>query len=405
MTSEFPIWGETLGYERGYPHSRQPPECSEEGVLIPTTEGYDYQMIGRREAHATSTSQLSPTGQVELEDSQLSSAWQVELELEDSFHFHPMTLLPSTNENEMESPYYHAQTPWAWTDSTSDQPEAAMLTSQTDRSLYAGAYNQRRHNHRLGNLEWEEHDQLVENTRRLSDEVVLHANFNSSPVHPSDLINVALLSEYPAAKVALTHDDVWCDLLRNNFPKLNAASLMSIARSYTIIDEYGINAMCLFKAYLSHCNRLLDCVTLEKVIRTSATSMPTDRQMVKKELSDSVSLDNTSTYRVRQVQSGVRDIPPRFLPSGGGGGETQTDHLMDSGLSCQRLYNYVGRRRLGNLEWEEHDQPVENYRHLWTATVRVDGTTYGKGQGPTKAVAREIAASRALEMLDARYGS
>ncbi|KIL65355.1 hypothetical protein M378DRAFT_538964 [Amanita muscaria Koide BX008] len=222
-------------------------------------------MIRRREEHAMSTSQLSPTGQIEFED---------------SFHFPSMTLLPSTNGNEMELLYYLAQTPWAWTDSTSDQP--AMLTSQTDRSLYAGAYNQRRHNHRLGNLEWEEHDQLVENTRRLSDEVVLHANFNSSPVHPSDLINVALLSEYPAAKVALTHDDVWCDLLRNNFPILNTASLRSIARSYTIIDEYGINAMCLFKAYLSHCNRLLDCVTLEN---TSVTSVSTDQQM-KKELSD-----------------------------------------------------------------------------------------------------------------------
>ncbi|KIL60820.1 hypothetical protein M378DRAFT_167637 [Amanita muscaria Koide BX008] len=47
------------------------------------------------------------------------------------------------------------------------------------------------------------------------EEVVLHPNFNSSLVHPSDLINTALLSQNPAAKVALTHDDVWCNLLRD----------------------------------------------------------------------------------------------------------------------------------------------------------------------------------------------
>ncbi|KIL63053.1 hypothetical protein M378DRAFT_732563 [Amanita muscaria Koide BX008] len=72
-----------------------------------------------------------------------------------------------------------------------------------------------------------------------SDEVVLHANFNSSPVHPSDLINAALLSQNPGAKVSLTHDNVWCDLLRDSFPKLNYATLINIARTYTIIvDEY-----------------------------------------------------------------------------------------------------------------------------------------------------------------------
>ncbi|KAM6502909.1 hypothetical protein JOM56_002886 [Amanita muscaria] len=52
-------------------------------------------------------------------------------------------------------------------------------------------------------------------TVMMSDEVILHANFNSSPVHPSDLINNKLLSQNPDAKVALTHDDVWCDILRD----------------------------------------------------------------------------------------------------------------------------------------------------------------------------------------------
>ncbi|KIL62142.1 hypothetical protein M378DRAFT_166125 [Amanita muscaria Koide BX008] len=84
-------------------------------------------------------------------------------------------------------------------------------------------------------------------TRTTSDEeVVLHPNFNSSLVHPSDLINAALLSQNPAAQVALTHDDVWCNLLRDNFPKLNYATLINVARSYTHTIEY-------------------DCVFLEKI--------------------------------------------------------------------------------------------------------------------------------------------
>ncbi|KIL64990.1 hypothetical protein M378DRAFT_554754 [Amanita muscaria Koide BX008] len=77
------------------------------------------------------------------------------------------------------------------------------------------------------------------------EEVVLHPNFNSSLVHPLDLVNAALLSQNPGAKVALTHDDVWCNLLRDNFPKLNYTILTDVARSYTNTIEY-------------------DCVSLEK---------------------------------------------------------------------------------------------------------------------------------------------
>ncbi|KAM6499200.1 hypothetical protein JOM56_004708 [Amanita muscaria] len=81
---------------------------------------------------------------------------------------------------------------------------------------------------------------IMTSTVKKSDEVVLHANFNSSPVHPSDFINAELLHQYPNAKVAITHDDVWCDLLRTNFPNLDYRILEKVARSYTImIDEYG----------------------------------------------------------------------------------------------------------------------------------------------------------------------
>ncbi|KAM6499196.1 hypothetical protein JOM56_004704 [Amanita muscaria] len=48
-----------------------------------------------------------------------------------------------------------------------------------------------------------------------SDKAPLTANVNPSLAHPSDLINAELLTQNPDAKVALTHDDVWCDLLRD----------------------------------------------------------------------------------------------------------------------------------------------------------------------------------------------
>lgn len=68
-SGHFPIWDETLGYERGLPHFRQPPAFSELGVLIPTAGGYAYRPLHRRVAlPMPASSQLSPTEQVEVED-------------------------------------------------------------------------------------------------------------------------------------------------------------------------------------------------------------------------------------------------------------------------------------------------------------------------------------------------
>ncbi|KIL59773.1 hypothetical protein M378DRAFT_168912 [Amanita muscaria Koide BX008] len=66
----------------------------------------------------------------------------------------------------------------------------------------------------------------------------------------------------------------------------------------------------------------------------------------------------------------------------------------------QELHNYVGRLRLGDLKWEDVDKRIENNRHLWTSIVEINGTTYGKGQGPTKTEARDNAAQQALKALD-----
>ncbi|KAM6496215.1 hypothetical protein JOM56_008921 [Amanita muscaria] len=100
----FPIWHETLGYERGLPIFRQPPTFSEEGVLAQTAGEYSYQLIRMRVAPpipASSQLSLSLTGQVELEDNSPPS-----------FH----------NEYEMESyPAPCQQTPGPSAQSTSSQ--------------------------------------------------------------------------------------------------------------------------------------------------------------------------------------------------------------------------------------------------------------------------------------------
>ncbi|KIL64640.1 hypothetical protein M378DRAFT_582422 [Amanita muscaria Koide BX008] len=48
-----------------------------------------------------------------------------------------------------------------------------------------------------------------------AERVIIQADFNVSPLHPSDLINAVLLSQEPGAKVALTHDDDWWNLLHD----------------------------------------------------------------------------------------------------------------------------------------------------------------------------------------------
>ncbi|KAM6499185.1 hypothetical protein JOM56_004693 [Amanita muscaria] len=68
-----------------------------------------------------------------------------------------------------------------------------------------------------------------------AERVIIQADFNASPLHPSDLVNAALLRQEPDAKIALTHDDDWWDLLRDY------EDLGKIASSYaSVIDEYAL---------------------------------------------------------------------------------------------------------------------------------------------------------------------
>ncbi|KAM6493117.1 hypothetical protein JOM56_011251 [Amanita muscaria] len=68
-----------------------------------------------------------------------------------------------------------------------------------------------------------------------AERVIIQADFNVSPLHPSDLINAVLLSQEPGAKVALTQDDDWWNLLHDY------EDLTRLASSYTsAIDEYGV---------------------------------------------------------------------------------------------------------------------------------------------------------------------
>ncbi|KIL70458.1 hypothetical protein M378DRAFT_7294 [Amanita muscaria Koide BX008] len=115
----FPIWDETLGYERGLPHFRQPPAFSELGVLIPTAGGYAYQPLHSRvELPMPASSQLSPTGQVEVEDN--SSA-----------------LMTLPLEHEIGDPSYLALwEPTAWASAQSNSSGEVWYPPSAEGSLY-----------------------------------------------------------------------------------------------------------------------------------------------------------------------------------------------------------------------------------------------------------------------------
>ncbi|KAM6499202.1 hypothetical protein JOM56_004710 [Amanita muscaria] len=77
---------------------------------------------------------------------------------------------------------------------------------------------------------------VLTTSSQMAERVIIQADFNASPLHPSDLVNAALLSQEPDAKIALTHDDDWWDLLQDY------EDLGKIAPSYTtsVIDEYAL---------------------------------------------------------------------------------------------------------------------------------------------------------------------
>ncbi|KAM6497425.1 hypothetical protein JOM56_007898 [Amanita muscaria] len=75
-----------------------------------------------------------------------------------------------------------------------------------------------------------------------SARVILYEYSKTSPAHPSDLINAILLCQKPKAKVALTHDDDWCDLLQyQQHSKIHdSEALTKFGLPYTSnVDEYG----------------------------------------------------------------------------------------------------------------------------------------------------------------------
>ncbi|KAM6502878.1 hypothetical protein JOM56_002855 [Amanita muscaria] len=65
----------------------------------------------------------------------------------------------------------------------------------------------------------------------------------------------------------------------------------------------------------------------------------------------------------------------------------------------QWLYNYVGSYHLGELTYEDRDQPGPNVTHNWTSIVQLNGVTFGQGQGSTKGQAMERAAAAAVAAM------
>ncbi|KIL56457.1 hypothetical protein M378DRAFT_468977 [Amanita muscaria Koide BX008] len=79
-----------------------------------------------------------------------------------------------------------------------------------------------------------------------SARVILYEYSKTSPAHPSDLINAILLCQEPKAKVALTHDDDWCDLLRYHSQILESEALAKVGLPYTSnVDENAFPLTCI----------------------------------------------------------------------------------------------------------------------------------------------------------------
>ncbi|KAM6496236.1 hypothetical protein JOM56_008942 [Amanita muscaria] len=122
----FPIWNETLGYQRGLPQFQQPPEFSEEGVLTPTAGELTYEQRRRLVAPPMPASSL--TGQIELE---VGSP--------------PMAPPPSPNEYIINDPAPQ----WAWQQTTwaPAQPAAEPTTSLPEEH---NAFGEDPYNHMYG---------------------------------------------------------------------------------------------------------------------------------------------------------------------------------------------------------------------------------------------------------------
>ncbi|KAM6504028.1 hypothetical protein JOM56_000971 [Amanita muscaria] len=78
---------------------------------------------------------------------------------------------------------------------------------------------------------------------------------------------------------------------------------------------------------------------------------------------------------------------------------------IQAGKNRQWLNNYVGKRHLGELKYDDHDQIVQpGNKHIWTSTVQIGEIPYGQGEASTKGGARELAAEEALAALKAQRG-
>lgn len=75
-----------------------------------------------------------------------------------------------------------------------------------------------------------------------SERVMLKENFSPPLLHPSDPINTMLLQSEVRAKVALTHDDVWCAILPDKFASSDKVDELrkNVSESYShSVDEHG----------------------------------------------------------------------------------------------------------------------------------------------------------------------
>ncbi|KAF8977176.1 hypothetical protein BDQ17DRAFT_154536 [Cyathus striatus] len=74
---------------------------------------------------------------------------------------------------------------------------------------------------------------------------ITHFPVNNNPLHPLNLINNMLLSEVPDACIAITHDNVWCEVIRKS--NWDVERLRDIIREQYAVRYYGDTRTCLLE--------------------------------------------------------------------------------------------------------------------------------------------------------------
>jgi len=171
--------------------------------------------------------------------------------------------------------------------------------------------------------------------------------------HPSACINQFLLDSFPEVMVAVTHDQEWASVIRQDEKMMPANSdLLSRIKGKYSVSKSGLGAFFV-------------------------------------ELKPATSMRNYAPPTFPALTSALGASPPPT--SGGSGGSGGRNHWDD------QLNNYAAGRGVGLRYEDSQTGPLSN--PTWTSIAFLNGYQYGTGTGSTKGSAREGAAYQTLLLI------